>query len=276
MGDECKDRQNLNVSYALGIVSIFVAFCGCLCCCGWSVFFWFDILRCESNEDQINCLTLVAQAVQKYLEPKDFEPKEEAAVQPGQKEESDTIPRSRSLVWRVLAFGIFFILMPLAIFTGYVLTLFKDLVNAWLLINSTNIFLQLLGVPAVPVWFTKLTESLRSFLQKLHLAFLADWWAWLSAFFELIETLGSRLFQGMQVTCEGSQMPLFVCLNFSLIFFAVILIESNFDLLLGITVSSTGENAPSLSWPFGSDCAAIWIVHGITTAIAPNVHIFSR
>ena len=132
------------------------------------------------------------------------------------------------------------------------MALFKDLINAWLMINSTNVFFQLLGLPAVPVWFTKLTESLRKFLVRFHLAFLADWWAWLSNIFELIETLGARLFEDMQVTCEGSQMPLFVCLNFSLIFFAVILIESNFDLLLSITMKRyAGADREWLEDPLG-------------------------
>ena len=37
-----------------------------------------------------------------------------------------------------------------------------------------------------------------------------------------------------QVTCEGAQMPLYACSNFVFIFFVVILIESNFDLVLTV------------------------------------------
>ena len=141
-------------------------------------------------------------------------------------------PGKSHRIWRLFAFAIFSILAPLLVLTSYATKLFRNLVNAWLLINSTNIFFGIFGLPEFPRWLDDLTESLREFLSFFYLGFMADWWNALSNVFLDIETYIFSLFEGMQVTCEGSQMPLVACSNFALIFFAVILIESNFDLVL--------------------------------------------
>ena len=111
-----------------------------------------------------------------------------------------------SNVGRAFSFLVFCVLGLLLLMTRVLTALLKLLINAWLLINSTNRFFDFFGLPPVPHWFDDLTNALRQFLLVLripHLELVADWWAWLSnSLLWLSEWFSSilyQLFQGMEV-----------------------------------------------------------------------------
>ena len=79
----------------------------------------------------------------------------------------------------------------------------------------------------------------------IPLEWLADMWGWMLDIFNNLMTKLSKVFEGAEVTCMGSQAPLLLSFNIFVTLMIVIIIESGIWFWIGIALKRHGNGMGS-------------------------------